>query len=155
MHWRSEFLRSCDSRTSAPGAATHNSFVCHDHLRLHLLHRVARKRSNMGLTDSKIAAQAVFEACSNAEKSGKNEIKAMLTDPKVSFDTFTTTRGRANLNEMSKSFFLYFTIFGLACLTRLGKRSIPTRKERTAADHKPTVQKKFENSRSLSKPSSY
>ncbi|OQD78765.1 hypothetical protein PENANT_c083G11243 [Penicillium antarcticum] len=29
-----------------------------------------------------MAAQAVFGACSEAEKSGKNDIKAMLTDPK-------------------------------------------------------------------------
>lgn len=38
----------------------------------------------MGLTDSKIAAQAVSGACADAEKSGKTDINAVLANPEVS-----------------------------------------------------------------------
>lgn len=126
---------------SCPGRCLHNPFKQHTGTGFFI--QILYTTVVMGLTDSKMTAEIVSEACSKAEKSGEHDIKAVLTDPKVSFSS--NSRSGAKLN---------FTR-SLNCFETFGLTSLIRRREKLVMVQKIIALKKFENSESPPIPNSF
>ena len=86
---------------SCPGCCPNNPFTFQTTNRNCIFHsHFLYTTAVMGLTDSKIAAEVVSKACSNAEKSGKDDIKAVLTNPKVSYLSNSQSGAQLNWNKV-------------------------------------------------------